>query len=81
MNQFEQSHPNGFISSDEYEVGHVIDLRSRDANGNSFLPEVPHVIVSKKRYLMKPFGNGWRYGVRLLPENPMTEEDMEDIST
>ena len=74
---------NGFISGDDYEVGHVIDLRTQDTCGNFHFPEVPHVIVSKKSYVMKPFGNGpkWRYGVRRLPENPMTVEDMEDIST
>lgn len=72
---------NGFISSNEYEVGQVIDLRSRGADGNSVFPEVPHVILSKKSY--PQFGNGpkWRYKVMCLPENPMTVEDMEEISS
>ncbi len=72
---------NGFISSNEYEVGQVIDLRSRDADGNSVFPEVPHVILSKECYPQYGSCPQWRYKVMCLPEKPMTEEDMEDIST
>ncbi len=70
--------PRSFISSNEYEVGQVIDLRVLRVRG---FPDVPHVILSKKCY--RQFGNSpqWGYEVARLPDNPMTVEDMEDIST
>jgi len=70
--------PRGFISSNEYEVGQVIDLRKTRVRG---FPDVPHVILSKKCYPQYGSSPQWRYEIALLPDNPMTVEDMEDISS
>jgi len=65
----------GFISSNEYEVGQVLDLRFGE------FPEDPHIILSKKRYPQYGSSPQWCYEVERLPENPMTIEDMKDISS
>jgi hypothetical protein len=70
--------PRGFISSNEYEVGQVIDLRVLRVRG---FPDVPHVILSKKCYPQYGSDHQWSYEIERLPDNPMTVEDMEDIST
>jgi len=72
------SKPRAFISSNEYEVGQVIDLRVLRVRG---FPNVPHVILSKECYPQYGSDPQWSYEIERLPDNPMTVEDMEDIST
>lgn len=58
------------ITPKEYEVGQIIRFRNE-----------PHVILDKDRYPRHDGGHQWSYEVLRLPENPMTEEDMKDISS
>lgn len=71
----------GFGPEDSYEVGDTfewgLDCGDVYCSTKASMPFGTYKITGKSE---DPFGRNW-YAAVLLPENPMSEEDMREIST
>jgi len=66
-----------FASGDKHEVGEILEF-PLDERG---IPEGTYKILSRELLAQFEDLKAWRYKIECLPANPMTKEDMMDIST
>ena len=70
----------GFGPEDNYEVGDTFEWAADFGDVYCGQKARPYGTYRITRKIEDPFGRNW-YEAELLPENPMTEEDMKEIST